>query len=175
MVFITAQDNPHPSNADEVRIAINRARDLKNNSIDFQLLPVSSSANGFDNEKFYSKLTDLSFHDLDDLSQSIQVSTTFDDLEARLMLTERKNLVQFEVPFELSKELKIGIQATKLIREAKKPSAVKLDNTSHSEVISKVFYVSGEDGERLDYKSDVKLFYEYGGERVFSFHSFSFN
>ncbi|KAI8088997.1 SPOC like C-terminal domain-containing protein [Halteromyces radiatus] len=173
-VFLfTNQDHPHSDNEKLRNAAIQRAKDLLDMNIRIELFGLDRIHHNFDYKHFYREVfiheKSDDFYDDDEANDFIMEkgSTKLEELMTRIRRKEVKKRSLFSIPFNIAKDLTIGVKGYSLAMEQKKgsPKKVLTEGERIQEVQTVTAYQCMDSNLFLtDY--DVKYFFPYGGEKV---------
>ncbi|CAI8018050.1 X-ray repair cross-complementing protein 5 [Geodia barretti] len=116
----------------------------------------------FDVSLFYR---DIIYVDDDDATTLPDPSENFEELLIRVRSKEVKKRALQRIPLSLGPGLEIGVGVYCLVREAKKPSFVRLDQRSNEELKTQTRHICEDTGTEL-MPTDIKFYQPFGGEKV---------
>jgi ATP-dependent DNA helicase 2 subunit 1 len=128
IILFTNNDQPHSSNPSLQRQAKTKAKDLAENGVEIELMHIGRT---FDVSLFYQ---DVIFVGDEDVATLPDPSEKFEELLMRVRSKEVKKRTLQRIPLSLGPDLEIGVGVYCLVREAKKPSFVRLDQRSNEEL-----------------------------------------
>ena len=159
ILLFTNNDHPHERRPDLQRQARAKAKDLAENNIDIELMHMGSN---FDISKFYQ---DLIYEGDEEVTIAPNPVERFEELLTRVRSKEMKKRAIQKIPLTLGPGLEIGVGVYCMVREARKPSFVRLDKRTNEELKTQTKYLCEDTATEL-MPTDMKFYQPFGGEKV---------
>ncbi|KAI9323999.1 SPOC like C-terminal domain-containing protein [Obelidium mucronatum] len=177
-VFImTNNSHPHADNADLQRLAITRARDLRDTDAVLYLFGLDRDGQAFDFDYFYKENIiisgeDPSSQELDDSQVEQEEETRYFNASGGLeSLTQRveqkvfKKRTTFSCTMILGDGFEFGVRGYNLVSEVKPSSYTYLVAATNEEAAIQTSYICKTTSQQLAL-TDMDFYYPYGGEKA---------
>ncbi|XP_035896066.1 X-ray repair cross-complementing protein 6 [Anopheles stephensi] len=170
IVLFTSNDAPHDSSSSEYQQALVKARDLQQNEIFVELVPMSGH---FDCDKFYKEfLCTVLEEDMADFEPPVYEKSK-ERLLYRLFVKSYKKRSMAHLKWHLSDEIALGVNVYTLRRSPRYPKKVRLLRSTNEVIVSKRVHVAStlnEDGAQEESKvilpGEQRKSITIGGEKV---------
>ena len=124
ILLLTCNDDPHNDKPQKKRQSMTKAKDLYENGIKLELLPIINQGQSFKVDKFYSDLIKLAVDDdndeLDDEEFSVRAVDNYDELLRQVRKRVHKKRSVGKINFELGPNLKFSVSTYNFIQKAYK-------------------------------------------------------
>jgi ATP-dependent DNA helicase 2 subunit 1 len=151
--LFTRKSHPHENKKLLEKLAKIKAKDLIDVGIKIEIIPVVLKGETFDYSKFYADFLMLSE---DDISLLPNPSESIEELKSNVRAKDHKRRPTTHLKLSLGENLNLSCSVFNLVREATKPSKIKLDRKTNTETKSVTRRYAPDTGEIL-FSSDIKL------------------
>ncbi|KAJ3396105.1 X-ray repair cross-complementing protein 6 [Lobulomyces angularis] len=159
--LVTNQDNPDQDDIKKLRSSKTRAKDLKDLEISIDLFAMEDAQKPFNYDLFFKEI----ISEEEGISKSVSAISKFEQFEQKVRSKQVKKRTAFKIPFVIHEGLQISVLGYNLLIDQKKGLPVNLESKTNLQVKTTTKYMC-EDTAQYLLPTDIKYFYEYGGERV---------
>ncbi|ORX98230.1 ATP-dependent DNA helicase ii [Basidiobolus meristosporus CBS 931.73] len=163
IMLITNEDNPNRGNGVLQKAAKTRAKDLYDAQVEIELINLDKQGGKFNSSLFYKDI----LPDLEENCDISQTSNHFEKLLTRIKRKEARCRSVFTTLLKITNGLEIGIRGYALVGNQQKGSyrLVYMKSETPQQVKAITHWLCADTTQILQ-QSDLKFYYEYGGDKV---------